>query len=272
MSERYNHGAVKDVKKANPLQLLLNECLTRIYIENILLSGQENLEEVRQLIAAGEKVVFAFNHLSNFDAPAIISALRRHGFQDIAQRTVFILGAKLLLNKLTSKFVGGYSFIPVWPPNLKPKNAEQEKMAMSFTYKSIRATRSVIKQGGIIALFPEGGRSRTSQLIEGYPAISHYLEGNWVVPIGLYGTETVLPIGALIPRKKSYVAMNVGKPIDIPAVKADFNHLIPREEKRGTLVDYVMIEIAKLLPDEYQGVYRDISKTEPAASTLVIGN
>lgn len=262
MSERYNHSAVKNVRKANPLQQLFNEGLARIYIENVLLSGQENLEEVRQLIAAEKRVVFVFNHLSNWDAPAIISALRRHGFGDIAQKIAFILGAKLLLNKLTSKFVGGYSFIPVWPPDLKPKNAKQEKMAKSLTPKSIRTARSVMEHGGIIALFPEGGRSRTGQLIGGYPATSHYIENNWVVPIGLYGTEAVLPIGTWIPRRKSSVAINVGKPIDISAVN----------EKRGALVDYVMTEIAKLLPDKYQGVYRDRSKTEPTASRLVTGN
>lgn len=259
MSERYDPRSVKNVRKANPLQQSLDEHLARHFIENILLLGQENLAVIREKIEAGEKVVFTFNHLSNSDAPAIISALRRYGFRDIAQKIVFILGAKLLLNKFTSMFVGGYSYIPVWPPELEPKNEKQEKMAMSFTFDSIRAANSVKKLGGIIAIFPEGSRSRTGELGKGFPAVSHYFDNSWVVPVGLYGTEKVLPIGSRVPRKKD-VVMNVGSPIDVSKVKVDFNQLPTREEKKGALVDYVMYQIAKLLPDEYQGVYREGDK------------
>lgn len=79
---------------------------------------------------------------------------------------------------------------------------------------SLRAARSVLQQGRIVGIFPEGGLSRDGGLLLGSPgAVSLVLnEGVPIVPVGIVGADRALPVGAALPRPVP-IAIRFGEPI-----------------------------------------------------------
>lgn len=78
----------------------------------------------------------------------------------------------------------------------------------------LRAARSVLQQGRVVGIFPEGGLSRDGGLLLGSPgAVSLVLnEGVPIVPVGIVGADRALPIGAALPRPVP-IAIRFGEPI-----------------------------------------------------------
>jgi 1-acyl-sn-glycerol-3-phosphate acyltransferase len=77
-----------------------------------------------------------------------------------------------------------------------------------------------VNVGDWLHFFPEGGRSRNLSLRPARPGVGkviHRAPEAEVVPLCFYGTQDVLPIGALVPRPFHRVVVSVGKPIS-PAV------------------------------------------------------
>lgn len=79
---------------------------------------------------------------------------------------------------------------------------------------ALRAARSVLQQGRVIGIFPEGGISRDGLPMLGSPgAVSLVLnEGRPIVPVGIIGAADVLPPGAMFPRPRR-VVVRYGEPI-----------------------------------------------------------
>lgn len=80
---------------------------------------------------------------------------------------------------------------------------------------ALRAARSVLQQGRVLGIFPEGGLSRDGGLLLGSPgAVSLVLgEGVPIVPVGILGTDRALPVGARWPRPHR-VTIRFGAPIE----------------------------------------------------------
>ncbi|MBN1769922.1 MAG: 1-acyl-sn-glycerol-3-phosphate acyltransferase [Deltaproteobacteria bacterium] len=73
-----------------------------------------------------------------------------------------------------------------------------------------------INVGDWLHFFPEAGRSRNLSLRPARPGVGkviyHTPEAE-VVPLCFYGTQDVLPVGALVPRPFQKVVVSVGKPV-----------------------------------------------------------
>lgn len=83
--------------------------------------------------------------------------------------------------------------------------------------KAIRAGADVLAEGEVLVVYPEGTRSHGPQIVElqrgaAYLAVK---AGAPIVPVGIGGTENILPSGAKIP-KLHQVAIVVGDPIPSP--------------------------------------------------------
>jgi len=79
---------------------------------------------------------------------------------------------------------------------------------------ALRAARSVLQQGRVVGIFPEGGISRDGGLLLGSPgAVSLVLQERVaVVPVGIIGSSRALPVGAAFPRPH-HITIRFGQPV-----------------------------------------------------------
>jgi 1-acyl-sn-glycerol-3-phosphate acyltransferase len=104
-------------------------------------------------------------------------------------------------------------------------------------------------------IFAEGSRSRTAQKQQFLQGTARYLvlPGTWVLPIGITGTEKLLPIdGAGLHAVP--ITMNIGRPMPASDLRERF-----RRDRR-MMMDCVGYAVADLLPPEYHGVYGKLEK------------
>ena len=111
-----------------------------------------------------------------------------------------------------------------------------------------------------ILIFPEGTRSRNGMMSEGKKGVLliEKLTNASIVPIGLTGTENLLPINDddMGKEKFQYATVNVkiGKPIQIK----DKDVSETKKEYETRTLNTLMTSIATLLPQEYRGVYSSV--------------
>jgi 1-acyl-sn-glycerol-3-phosphate acyltransferase len=125
--------------------------------------------------------------------------------------------------------------------------------------QALRRAQSLLRDGGVLAMFPEGTRGGDKGLRAGEPgtALIALRTNTQIVPIAIWGTEHVK-----LPRdifRRTRVHIRFGLPFRLEAPKR-----ITRDDvARGT--ETIMREIAALLPERYRGVYND-APTEVGAA------
>ncbi|MCH3965220.1 MAG: 1-acyl-sn-glycerol-3-phosphate acyltransferase [Clostridium sp.] len=192
--------------------------------------GIENLNDVKR------PILFLCNHLSNSDA-LVLGEVLKH------ENPIFVAGMKLNNNSLTKLGMSMARTIVI-----KPNSADK---------KAISSTVEALKSGENVLIFPEGTRSRTASLNKGKRGLVliQKLTGASVVPVGIYGTEKFLPISdkdmALEKFHPAKITVNIGRYTEIP--ERNKNEGKHAYEERAT--DFLMYEIAKLLPEKYRGIY-----------------
>ncbi|GLC29224.1 lysophospholipid acyltransferase family protein [Clostridium omnivorum] len=200
---------------------------------DINIYGGENLKSIKG------PVIFICNHLSNSDALILNKVLE-------AQDVTFVAGVKLSENATTNL---GINIIKTTP--VRPNTADKE---------GIEKIIKIVKGGGNILLFPEGTRSRTGSMIQAKKGILLIAKVTKVpiVPIGIWGTEKLLPIakdGDMASEKFSYskIGVSIGDAMEIPKRLQGEDKV--QYETRA--LNTMMKEIAKLIPEEYKGEYKD---------------
>jgi len=199
---------------------------------NVNIKGKENLKGIKT------PTLFVCNHLSNSDGLVLDKALKEID-------PTFVAGVKLSDNAVTSIGVNVMK-----TTNIKPDSTDMV---------GLRKTIKLIKQGESLLIFPEGTRSRVGSLIEakkGILLIAKMTKAP-IVPIGLTGTEILLPIskeGDMSSEKFNHadVVVNIGKQFNIP--KQSNNQ--DKKEYGEFATKFVMNKIAELLPEKYKGVYK----------------
>ncbi|MDU6877138.1 lysophospholipid acyltransferase family protein [Clostridium tepidum] len=197
---------------------------------NLTINGKENLKNIKK------PIIFISNHLSNSDALIINKVLKD---EDIT----FIAGVKLKDNSLTKLGLEITKTIPI-----KPNTADKEAI-----YNIVKT----LKAGNNILIFPEGTRSRTAKLIKPKKGVIliQKLSKATIVPLGISGTENLLPINdkdmALERFQSADVTVNIGKALEIPKKNKEES----KHEYEDRIMNYFMSEIAKLIPKEYRGIY-----------------
>lgn len=200
---------------------------------NIKIEGFENIEK-----ANGPKI-FICNHLSNADG-LILDKILREKYDP-----TFVAGVKLSSDPVTKLGMAMVKNI-----GIKPNSADKE---------AITSIVKAVKSGESLVIFPEGTRSRTGAMIEGKKGILLIarLTKAQIIPIGMYGTEILLPInkdGDMGGEKFNYADVNIkfGEPIKLPLKEKDED----RHDFDDRCMEYIMKSIANLLPEKYKGIYR----------------
>ncbi len=173
------------------------------------------------------------NHLSNADPPLLAIAF---------PRPLFFMGkSELFRNRLLGGFLRRFGGFPV-------ERGTPDRAAL-------RRALAVLEQGHAIAIFPEGGRSRTGALVKGLPGagLVALQSGAPVLPVAIYGTEFFPVNGDWPPRRPRNVPRGVtiryGEPFHVPE-QLDGERVTSEEATR-----LIMARVAELLPAQYRGVY-----------------
>jgi 1-acyl-sn-glycerol-3-phosphate acyltransferase len=121
--------------------------------------------------------------------------------------------------------------------------------------RAIRATLRRLQQGGILAITPEGTRSKTGNLLEAKPGAIYlaWKAGVPVLPVALTGCEDAVVVDRLKHFKRLRIRVVAGEFFTLPQeVKGR-----DRDAVMQQYTDEVMCRIAALLPEERRGFYAD---------------
>ena len=121
----------------------------------------------------------------------------------------------------------------------------------------IQAMRKLIRlmeEGNLLAISPEGTRSRVGSLIEAKPGVTYLATklNRPIVPIAITGTEDKVILGNLKRLRKSHFTVTAGPHFTLPPLARE-----NRDEMLKQYTDEIMCRIAVLLPEKYRGVYAE---------------
>jgi len=117
---------------------------------------------------------------------------------------------------------------------------------------ALRKVQRLLEQGAIVGIAPEGTRSKTGGLQKGKggAALLALRTGATLVPVVAYGQEKVFR--ELRRFRRAEIVVRVGQPFKLrPLGEGNQSRQI------DALTEDIMLRIARLLPPEYRGIYRD---------------
>ena len=125
-----------------------------------LITGEAQVEKMRQQLAAGENVVLFGNHQSEAD-PQIFSCLLDEKFEMFGRDTIFVAGDRVQTDAIAVPFSMGRDLLCIYskkhienPPELKGEKSKHNRLVMKTMAK-------LFKEGGkCIWVAPSGGRDR----------------------------------------------------------------------------------------------------------------
>jgi len=201
--------------------VLLN-LLTRWEVE-----GEENLPP-------GGPLLVVFNHLAWFDAPLAIAALP-WPMTGIALKDLQRIPVTGQLLSLTGV---------IWVDRGR------------YDREALRQALTLLKEGGVLGIAPEGRMSVTGALERGKtgPVFIARKADVPILPIGITGTEKAL--GEWRSFRRPHLKVVIGQVFRLPQDR-DYGS---RKEERQADADFIMERLAELLPPEYRGVYADSVK------------
>jgi len=185
-------------------------------------TGQENLP-------SDGPVIVAVNHLHLVDPPALMLAVPR--------KAVTLVASKWLNSPVVSPILrlAGVVFV---------RRGEVDRRAL-------RDCLDHLANGGVLALAPEGTRSKTGGLQRAKAGVAYLASRSKapIVPVAVWGTER---LGDWARLKRPTCKVVVGRPLRLPESSRR-----PATEELQHLADLIMIRLGLLLPASYRGVYSE---------------
>lgn len=175
--------------------------------------------------------LIAINHVSLYEAPFILAFWPRAP-EVVGAVEIWSIPGQSTLARL-------YGGIPV-------HREEYDRRVFDIV-------RKVLNSGRPLLIAPEGGRSHVPGMRRAQPGVAFLAEMMplQVIPVGIVGTTDDLMDKALH-GKKPWIEMHIGRPFRLPPVEGKGED---RRLARQHNADLVMFQIAKLLPEDYRGVY-----------------
>jgi 1-acyl-sn-glycerol-3-phosphate acyltransferase len=184
-------------------------------------------------------VILASNHLSFVDSVVIpVVVPRKVAF--LAKKDYF--EGRGIKGFLTRAWFEGIGMLPV--------DRDDPQAAIN----SLGTALEVVGRGEAFGIYPEGTRSRDGRLYRGRTGAAHVAltAGVPIVPVGLRGTQELMPVGTNRPRLVK-VEVAFGEPLDFTG---RFEGVAPGKARR-IVTDEVMARIAELSGQTPAGVYND---------------
>ena len=177
--------------------------------------------------------IFAANHLGRLDAFLVYYVVQRKDIiLTVAEKYQKIALYRAAAKALDATWINRYS----------------------SDFSAIRIVLRRLYKGGILAIAPEGTRSKTKSLDYGKLGTAYLGSKSQlpIFPVGIIGTEDSLVKSNIRKLKKSNIEVIIGDPIIFPE--------LPRKNRSEFLemcTDELMCQVAALLPPRYWGVYSE---------------
>lgn len=200
------------------------------FITNLLLKIDDS--ELVKVPKEGP-LIAAANHVNFLDAPVLITHLYPRKTTGLVKKETW---DKPLLAFLFNLWEG----IPI------------DRDVADFA--AFKQAKQALKDKKILAVAPEGTRSEDGQLIRGKPGISILASQTEapIIPIAYYGHENF--IQNIKRLKRTPMKIKVGK-----AFRINLEGKTKSKELMQDTADAIMLEIKKLLPAKYHGIYSEIN-------------
>ena len=124
---------------------------------------------------------------------------------------------------------------------------------------AFRTAMRILEAGQVLAVFPEGTRSRDGalqQVREGVGMLA-LRSGAPVLPVGVIDSDRAWPRGQLLPRFGRRVTVRYGEPFTVDTVAGAGAAKPDRRAATQAATRQIMTRIAKLLPPRQRGVYAE---------------
>lgn len=199
-------------------------------------TGAENVPE-------SGPVILAVNHLHLFDPGCVSTAVRR--------QIVTLAAAKWKSNRYVTWFLRAAGVVFV-------NRGEVDRAAL-------RACSRVLARDGVLAIAPEGTRSKSGTMQRAKPGTAYIAmrRDTVIVPVAFWGVER---LGDWKKLRRPKCTVVIGKPFRLEALAGKST-----TEALQARVDAVMVQIGRMLPEGYRGVYAEqIARVEAGFETLPI--
>ncbi len=186
--------------------------ITTLLLYRVKVVGQENIEKDKPYILCP-------NHISNWDPPTIIAALKRNDIYVLAKEEMFINGfIKWLAVKVHA--------LPV-------RRGKQD-------LKLLKDSVKVLKDNHIVLIFAEGTRNgiKKNGKIQNGAVLMSLMSGTPIIPIGIQSKTKYRPF--------TKVKINIGKPMDF----SEYKDKKSDKETLDSLSKQVMDEMIRLTNEE----------------------
>jgi len=126
--------------------------------------GVEHVESIQKVLDAGENVIILANHQTEADPQVLSLLLQREGYEDIAEKCIFVAGHKVTTDRLTIPFSKGRNLLTIFSKKYLDDSSEEERKAKSDRNQAtVGEMQRLMKEGGnIFWVAPSGGRDRKS--------------------------------------------------------------------------------------------------------------
>ena len=172
----------------------------------------------------------------------------------------------LVVKRRKVTYLAKADYFKTWKTSWFFKSAGQiscERGGGDKSQQSLEIALDVLKEGKLLGIYPEGTRSPDGYLYRGRTGVARLAlaAGVPVIPVGLIGTDKVMPKSAKIPRLlgRTKVKVCIGKPIDL-------SRYAGKEKDRFVLrsvTDEIVFEIMQLSGQQYKDEYASKRATEP---------
>lgn len=222
--------------------------------------GAENIREIKRLLDSKVPVIGIFNHLSHLDAPLIAIEFNKVE-PGVKELQVFIMGSVIWKNLITHFLMQAYDGIMVPSHRQTPAKEDGQSwgIRMQWKEKADEAAARALQEGKFLLLSPEGGRSKDGtglkQPSDHAARYFYFAQNIHLVPIAVWNTERFLPPEKFFPRPWHRPHISVGPIFSMSELEQRITPSEKPEENNQKLVDAIMIEVARLLPEEYRGYY-----------------
>jgi 1-acyl-sn-glycerol-3-phosphate acyltransferase len=236
--------------------------VSRLAHSFVLLPSSRLADAHNLAIAAARPVFLVANHLSYVDANVLDAMLAGAGQRAVADRMTVLVGPKVYMHpvrRLASLCFGAIKI----PQSQSRASGEAVMPRREVAHLAMQTLESVAQRyaaGDHVLIFNEGTRSRTGAMQRMLAASARYfeVEGAVIVPLGLWGTEKLVPLDSEKVRPAEVLA-RAGRPVDAAQLFARAGG------RRPVFADALGFLIADLMPPEYRGEYGEVPPALEAA-------
>lgn len=210
---------------------ILNKICNGLIKGLLLIACKIDRTELDKIPKEGPFIITA-NHINFLEAPVLYLFMR-------PRRTIAIAKAELWNHSFTAFLMNLWEVVPI-----KRESADFAGMKKAF---------DVLKGGDFLCIAPEGTRSVDGKLQKGKAGVILFAQkGNVpIIPVAHWGGES---FSSNLKRfKRTAITIKVGEALEI---RKDLDKKIGSDE-RQKIADESMIALARLMPEEYHGYYKD---------------